>query len=251
MCFQCLDKLNSGLLHSHVVCPRSNLPSPSPSFGSRVKKNWAKKTTTYIGSSFFASVRKDPYELFKTCGRVVMPNRPDPMPPTSMFKKKRPVYLARNLKKEPNPLEGMSRPTGTQFGNQQYLGTSCPYQRMLEFRIIVPYDRYNPIMHNLLPLNEAAMCSLGEQELVSPVVPGMKLGWMLTLRTPELNSGAATEIKRTLSLMNFVGELILPTYCDGLIVTPSLWRLKVVQPYLEPKPFGSPAIAPSVPGTQD
>jgi len=135
--------------------------------------------------------------------------------------------------------EETPRQTGMQYGPPPSPVISNPFRRKLVLSAIGPYELLVRITTLLAQWNDPALCSGVQLELESPDVLGTKQDWVLIVRilgnfslTLGPNFGAATRVKEMLLSMNFVEESMLPTYCDGWIVTLSGWRLRVVPDHL-------------------
>ena len=93
--------------------------------------------------------------------------------------------------------------------------------------------------------------SLCRRVLAKVEEPGMKPAWALMLKILDRSGGVDTGVRNLLCLMNFEVGLTFRMYCDGSIVTRSVWRLKEVVDRYWPHEYGSHrTLTPEV-GTQN
>jgi len=80
--------------------------------------------------------------------------------------------------------------------------------------------------------------------------PGTKLVYVLTLKIPVPSGGAATQVRKLLSSMNFVELSTWPTSSGGWTGILSRWRLKEEQDHCAQQNFGSPQTSSQSSGTR-
>lgn len=116
--------------------------------------------------------------------------------------------------------------TGKEFGNLQETTTFSTYPHRYEFNIIVLFERSLLTLLNRLLSKGNVMSSGVKLELENPEELGQKRDGQLILRIQNLSSGAATRVKRILSLTNSEEISESAIYSDGWIDILSSWKLK-------------------------
>lgn len=181
--------------------------------------------------------QEDSHGLSLPSAMDVIGNSPDQKLLTPTYGRKRPGSVISSNSESDQSDETVSE-TGMQFGRWPSLADMMRSTNQFWFHIIVQSDvSLKTTFNHLLSLEQ--FLSFGEElVLESQGAPGTKLGWTLTVKTLEQNSGTAIAVRNMLSSTNFVEQSTYPIYLDGLTVTLSTWKLKGPQPFFLPSVYG-------------
>lgn len=160
---------------------------------------------------------------------------------TTSTKKLRPLKT-HNLSWAPNRSSATQNETGTESGTTPSKVNYLAYQHPSVYLITGLSEQSAKTMYNQLRKTEVFTFSGVRLELGKVAVLGKRREWMLTLRLPLLNSGMATKVSGTLSVMNFEEISRCPTSCDGWTGIQSLWKSKAPLQFSPQQSSGSPPI---------
>lgn len=170
---------------------------------------------TSTGSYSLSSVANNDWlESRRSLAPPPTPSPPDRLRQTSMFGRKKPLWMepASNweidLCVETTVRIGM--PSVSLLNEDSWM----KYQPTYSFAIMGHSAEFLPIMLSLLQSNERFLCTGVRQGLGSLEEPGMKPDWMHTLKIRALSSGADIEVNNMLCWMSFVAKSEL-AICSG------------------------------------
>lgn len=143
---------------------------------------------------------------------------------------------------ELNPFEETQLLTGSLSGTKPKPEILMEFRLTYVWLVIVPFERSRQIMQRLVRLNERFGVSGALQQRENQDVLGVKQDWTLMLSVRGPSSGQVTQVKKTLSSMNFVEVLTSPTSYDGVTGIRSIWKSRELPDPWMLKEFGLPPI---------
>jgi len=144
----------------------------------------------------------------------------------SMCGKTQLLCWALGLKEAANLLRVITPTTGNLCGSSLLLEAYERSPLRYEFRAIGPCGQSARTIYARWQWSECVAFSGGKLVLVRREEPGKMLAYLATLKIPEPSFGMVTEAKTMLLSMSFAEQSTSATYCDGVTVIRSLWRLK-------------------------
>lgn len=187
------------------------------------------KTDICIGKLWSPSARKRLCKEFAAASGVeYTQSSPGLKLRTNMLPKKTPELKEPASSWGPNPFAGTPLPIGKLFGpppSPEIWKKSLP---TFELFLIGQFEQLAQTTHLLSEWCERVKSTGVRLEQGNPLKHGTMPVWTHSAKIRGLNSGVVINLRKTLSLMNFVEALTFHTYCDGSIVTRSEWRSKEV-----------------------
>lgn len=221
--------------------------------GSSISKDNSnkEKEDTFTGNSLWSATDLDDWLGFdQPLAQESTLLSQDLTPMMPMFGRMTPPFKEQDSNLESSPSVGTPRSTGIVSGVQRCLDALKTSPLPSLWDITGVSERLLPTLLSRY-LWKGQLTSFGAAQVpVNRGGLGPKLEWTLTLKTHELNSGAATEIIDMLWLMNFEVESMYLTSYDGVTVIRCKLNLKEVAHPWSQQQFGSPLMSTPGNGTR-
>lgn len=237
------DKESSGSSRSRTKSSSLQPVSLTTSSGYLVNAK-SEKEDSITGRSFVRSQLSARLEASGRASDPIMLSSPTPQAPMRTSLKTKPPFQTQGLNLGAARSLETTNETGMTSGWPRNPDNSTEFPQMYVLLVTGPYGLLSRIMRQQYLWYDGRWCTGVQQQLENPKMPGAKQEWQLMLKIHGPSSGMDTLVIQTLSSMNFVEELMLPTFSDGLTVIQSEWILKGRQSRSAQRASGSLPISP-------
>lgn len=162
----------------------------------------------------------------ENCLEMCMANLRTQNPLSNTFGKRLLESMEPNSKSAHFLLKEAIQRTGIRSGVMQWQGKSWQFLPTYEYVVIVQSEELAKTIWNVLQCSELVMFSGGQVDQVKVVGRGKRPVYQLMLKTPVVNSGVVTEVRRIVCLMNLGVASTSLTCSGGWIGTRVTLRLK-------------------------
>lgn len=218
-------KESSGYSRSRTTSMSHQPLSLTGSCGSQASEK-SEQEGSITGKSYAPSQLSARLKASGSASDPIMLSSPTPQEPTRMSSKTKPPFQTQGLNLGHARSLETTNETGMTSGWPRNPDNSNEFPQMYVLLVTGPYGLLSRIMRQQYLWYDGRWCTGVQQQLENPKMPGAKQEWQLMLKIHGPSSGMDTLVIQTLSSMNFVEELMLPTFSDGLTVIQSEWILK-------------------------